>query len=269
MPVINANGCHFHYEQLGKGRDLVFIHGEIHGAQYWEHQVAEFSKDYRCTTYNRRGHAGTEWTEFGFSLVNQTRDLAALMEKLEVQRPIIIALAFGTTIAANYTIENPNSVAGLVLGAWSELHDAMQYAQRWAAYNARSAEVLEREGREAMIELVRREGGKSMYLVIPVESPIRESAIRMMMSHPIGEYRRGMLEFGLSVPNLVPRLKELDVPVLGICGADDPYPDQPDVLQGMKNFHEAPRVKGAGRFVHWEKPAEFNAVIRKFLQSLA
>ena len=69
MPHVNANGCDFYYEQQGKGRDLVFIHGEIHGMEYWEHQVAEFSKDYRCLTYNRRGHAKTEWTEFGFSLV--------------------------------------------------------------------------------------------------------------------------------------------------------------------------------------------------------
>jgi pimeloyl-ACP methyl ester carboxylesterase len=269
MPRINANGCDFYYEQQGKGRDLVFIHGEIHGMEYWEHQVAEFSKDYRCLTYNRRGHAKTEWTEFGFSLVNQTRDLAALMEALDVQRPIIVALAFGTTIAVNYAIDNPGNVAGMVLGAWSELHDAMQYSHRWAAYNARSAAVLEREGREAMIELVRQEGGKSMYMVIPVDSPVREKVIQMMMSHPLGEYKRAMLEFGLSVPNLVPPLRKLDIPVLGICGSNDPYPDRPEVLAGMKNFHEAPRVPGAGRFVNWEKPAEFNAAVREFLQTLA
>lgn len=268
MPQINANGCDFYYEQHGRGRDLVFIHGEIHGMEYWEYQVAEFSKHYRCLAYNRRGHARTQWTEYGFSLVNQTRDLAALMEKLDVQKPIIISLAFGTTIAANYAVDRPNEVTGLVLGAWSELHDALQYYQRWASYNARSADLLEREGREAMVELVRREGGKSMYMVIPVDSPIREKVIQMMTSHPLGEYRRGMLEFGLSVPNLVPALRKLDVPALGVCGANDPYPDQPEVLRGMKNFREAPRIPGAGRFVHWEKPAEFNAIVSEFIRAL-
>jgi 3-oxoadipate enol-lactonase len=269
MPQMNANGCDFYYEQHGRGRDLVFIHGEIHGMEYWEYQIAEFSKNYRCLAYNRRGHVRTQWTEYGFSLVNQTRDLSALMEKLDVQKPIIISLAFGTTIAANYAIDRPNDVAGLVLGAWSELHDALQYYERWAGYNARSAELLEREGREAMVELVRREGGKSMYMVIPVDSPIREKAIQMMTSHPIGEYRRGMLEFGLSVPNLVPAFRKLDVPALGLCGANDPYPDKPEVLQGMKNFREAPRIPGAGRFVHWEKPTEFNAAVKEFIQSIA
>jgi pimeloyl-ACP methyl ester carboxylesterase len=56
--------------------------------------------------------------------------------------------------------------------------------------------------------------------------------------------------------------------VLGVCGDQDPYPDQPEVLRGMANFHEAPRIAGAARFVHWEKPAEFNDALRAFLKSL-
>ena len=71
-----------------------------------------------------------------------------------------------------------------------------------------------------------------------------------------------------AVPNMVPEFKKLDIPVLGVCGADDPYPDQPEVLYGMENFREAPRIPGAARFVNWQKPAEFNATISAFLQSL-
>ena len=268
MPMINANGCDFYYEQQGHGPDMVFIHGEIHGMEYWEHQLADFSADHRCFAYNRRGHAKTGWTDYGFSLNNQTRDLERLIEKLGIARPVLVALAFGTTIAASYAIRNPGKVRGIVLGAWSELHDAFQYFERWEQYSLRAAQVLEREGREAFVDLLRREGGKSIYKVIPVDSPVREQVIRMFAGHPLGEYQRGMLEFGLSVPNLVPAFAKLDIPVLGVCGADDPYPDQPEVLRGMANFREAPPIAGAARFVHWEKPAEFNAAVRAFLRSL-
>ena len=37
----------------------------------------------------------------------------------------------------------------------------------------------------------------------------------------------------------------------------------------MKNFREAPAIPGAGRFVHWERPQEFNAAVRGFLGTLA
>lgn len=146
MPTINANGCGFYYEQHGRGRDIVFIHGEIHGLEYWEQQIADLSKDYRCFCYNRRGHAKTSWTDYGFSLVNQTRDLESLIGCAGISRPIIIAVAFGTTIAANYAIQNPGNVGGLVLGAWSEMHDALRYFERWAQYSERAATVLERQG---------------------------------------------------------------------------------------------------------------------------
>jgi pimeloyl-ACP methyl ester carboxylesterase len=268
MPLINANGCDFYYEMLGSGPDLVFIHGEIHGLECWEHQLAELAADHRCLAYNRRGHAKTRWTDYGFSLTNQTRDLEQLIARLGIERPVLIALAFGTTIAASYAIRNPDKVRGIVLGAWSELHDAFRYFERWEQYSLRAARVLEREGREAFIDLLRREGGRTLYKVIPTDSPVREKVIQMFASHPLGEYQRGMLEFGLSVPNLVAQFKTLDIPVLGVCGADDPYPDQPEVLAGMASFREAERIAGAARFVNWEKPAAFNAAIRAFLQSL-
>lgn len=268
MPMMQANGCNFYYEMSGKGRDIVFIHGEIHGLEYWEHQIAEFGKDHRCFAYNRRGHARTGWTDYGFSLVNQTRDLEALIEQAGIERPVIVALAFGTTIAASYAIQNPDRVRGLVLGAWSEMHDALQYFERWSKYSEQAATVLERQGREALVALLREQGGRTIYKVIPVDSPVREKVIQMFASHPLAEYRRGMLEFGLSVPNLVPAFRALDLPVLGLCGADDPYPDQPQVLAGMKHFREAPMIEGAARFVNWEKPAAFNAAVRDFISAL-
>jgi pimeloyl-ACP methyl ester carboxylesterase len=116
--------------------------------------------------------------------------------------------------------------------------------------------------------LLREEGGKTIYGVIPRNGPVREKVIRMFASHPLEEYRRGMLEFGSSVPDLVPALRALDLPVLGLCGADDPYPDKPEVLAGMPRFREAAAIAGAGRFAHWERPREFNTVLREFLRTL-
>lgn len=268
MSIMQANGCNFYYEMSGQGRDIVFIHGEIHGLQYWEYQIAEFSRDHRCFAYNRRGHAKTEWTDYGFSLVNQTRDLAALIEKAGIERPVIVALAFGTTIAASYAIQYPDKVRGLVLGAWSELHDALQYFDRWAKYSERAAAIIEKQGREALIAYLREHGGKTIYKVIPVNSPVREQVIQMFAGHPPAEYQRGMLEFGLSIPDLVPAFRELNLPVLGLCGTNDPYPDRPEVLAGMQRFREAPMIADAGRFVHWEKPAAFNAAVRGFISEL-
>ena len=223
MPTIQANGCDFYYELEGEGPDLVFIHGEIHGLEYWEHQIPEFARDHRCFAYNRRGHAKTGLTDYGFSLVNQTRDLAHLIDHFGMKRPVIIAVAFGTTIAANYAIQYPDRVKGMVLAAWSEMHEAMQYFQRWESTTSERRRCW-KPGRDALVSLLRDEGGKTIYKVIPVDLPVREKAIQMFASHPLEEYRHGMLEFGSSVPDLVPAFRRLDLPVLGVCGATIPIP---------------------------------------------
>lgn len=267
MPTVRANGCDFHCELQGQGPDMVFIHGEIHGMDYWAPQMAEFSKDFRCLSYDRRGHAGTPATPFGYSVANQARDLRDLLDHFGMQRPILVALAFGTTIAANFAIDHPERVRGLVIAAWSEMHDARSYLERWEQSGRRAAEAVDAGGREALVELLRAEGGDAMFKVIPPRgSRLREDVIQLLASHPADEYRRGMLEMASSVPELIPRFKQLDMPVLGLCGRDDPFPDQPQQLAGMRRFHEAEPIADGGRFVHWEQAPAFNRRVRQFIE---
>jgi len=262
-----VNGCDFRCQLLGDGPPMVFIHGEIHGMDYWEHQMAEFSRDFRCLAYDRRGHCGTPATPFGYSVANQARDLQELLDHFGMEQAIVVALAFGTTIAANFAIDHPQRVRGLVIAAWSEMHDARAYLQRWEQSGVRAAQAVDAGGREALVELLRAEGGDTLFKVIPPRgAPLREAAIQLLASHPADEYRRGMMEMASSVPVLVPRFRELDVPVLGLCGTEDPFPDQPQQLAGMRCFEEAAAIPGAGRFVHWEQPAAFNQRIRQFIE---
>jgi len=265
--TVHVNGCDFRCALRGDGPPMVFIHGEIHGMDYWEHQMAEFSRDFRCLAYDRRGHAGTPATAFGYSVANQTRDLELLLDHFGMEQVVVVALAFGTTIAATFAIDHPERVRGLVIAAWSEMHDARSYLQRWEQSGVRAAEAVDAGGREALVTLLRAEGGDTMFKVIPPRgSPLREPAIQLLASHPADEYRRGMLEMASSVPVLVPRFSELAIPVLGLCGTEDPFPDQPQQLAGMRGFEEAPAIAEAGRFLHWEQPAAFNRRIRQFIE---
>lgn len=268
MVMVRANGWDFDCDIVGDGPDLIFVHGEIHGTEYWEHQIAEFSKDHRCLVYHRRGHGPTGAPGSGYSLESQRKDLEALIAHFDLSDPVMIAVAFGTTIVADYAIRHPRDVRGIVLVAWSELHEAKLYFDRWVTASERVAEILKSEGRDALVEYLRREGGHSIYMVIPLEPPLREPCIQMFARHPLEEYERGMLEFATSVPDLIAPFSALQVPVLGVCGALDPFPDKPEMLAEMPNFREVPPIPGASRFVQWEKPDEFNGIVRDFLSGV-
>ena len=57
--------------------------------------------------YHNQRHNGTGAPSFGYSLENQRRDLEGLIKNFNIQNPILISLAFGTTIAADYAIHHP------------------------------------------------------------------------------------------------------------------------------------------------------------------
>jgi pimeloyl-ACP methyl ester carboxylesterase len=63
--------------------------------------------EFRCITYDRRGHGKTELTPYGYSLHNQTLDLTELLDKLQVSRPIIVAVAMATPIAVSFALAFP------------------------------------------------------------------------------------------------------------------------------------------------------------------
>ena len=265
MGLVHVNGWSFDCEISGEGPDLVFIHGEIHGTEYWEHQIAEFSRDHRCLVYHRRGHGRTGAPGRGYELESQRRDLEALVAHFGIVDPVIIAVAFGTAIAADFALANPDGVRGIFMIAWSELHEARKYLDRWKAANGEVVRILKSGGRGQLIDYLRREAGRTLYLVVPLDSPLREPCIQMFARHPVEEYERGMLEFAESVPDLVTPFAGLDIPVRGICGSNDPFPDRPETLAGMAGFRELPPIPGASRFVQWERPEEFNAALRGFL----
>ena len=273
MPIAHVNNCDLYYEVKGSGPDVVFIHGEDHGIEMLDDQVAHLCADYRCITYYRRGHGRSQLTPYGYSLRNQTLDLAMLLDRIGVERAVVLAVAMATTIAASYTLEYPGRVSGLVLASWYELDGyplmeerrRQKHSMTFADLHMKMSEVARQGGQGGLSDRMRREGD-AWLPILPINTQARERVIRMMSSHPPDHYVKAA-EFYTSMPNLVPRLKEIACPVLGICGEDDPSPDRPDLLAGVAGFEQV-WIPGARRFTMIEAPSEFNAAVANFLAAV-
>ena len=273
MPIAHVNGCEIFYETSGNGPDVVFIHGEDHGLDMFEHQVAHLRGRYRCIAYDRRGHGASQLPPYGYSLRNQMLDLAGLLDHVESERPVLVAVAMATTIAASYALEFPGRVRGLVLASWYELDGyplmerrrAKMYTTTFAELHMQMFEILRDRGRSSLIDHMTKEGD-AFLPILPTQPQVRERVMRMMSSHAPEHYIKAA-EFYTSMPNLVPRLQEIACPMLGICGEHDPCPDDPALLEGAKNFEEV-WIAGARRFSMLECPQDFNSALSRFLASL-
>jgi 3-oxoadipate enol-lactonase len=274
MPLAAVNGCEIYYEATGRGPDVVFIHGEDHGIDMFEFQVVHLAPHYRCVTYFRRGHGRSALAPYGYSLRCQTLDLAELLDHLEIGSAVIVAVAMATTIAASYALEYPGRVRGLVLASWYELDGyplmerrrAKKYTTTFAELHMQMFEIVRDHGQQGLIDHMEKE--RDAFLpILPRDPAVRERVIRMMSSHAPEHYVRAA-EFYTSMPNLVPRLKEIRCPILGICGEDDPCPDDPQLLSGSRNFKQV-WIPAARRFAMLEAAPAFNSALDQFLDALS
>jgi 3-oxoadipate enol-lactonase len=272
MPIANVNECNVYYEIMGKGPDVVFIHGEDHNIELFQHQIEHLSDRHRCVAYERRGHGRTELTPYGYSLHNQVLDLAALLEFLQLETVVIVAVAMATPIATTFALAHPDRVKGLVLASWYELdgYPLMEIRRRgkhpstFGKFHLLEYEIMRDRGPEGLIERFRKEGDR-LLPILPKEPQVRERVIQMIASHAPEHFIKAA-EFYTSMPNLTSQVARLTCPILGICGSDDPSPDNPELLASANNFQQV-WIPGARRFSMLEAPAAFNAALDRFLKN--
>jgi 3-oxoadipate enol-lactonase len=273
MPYIRANNCDLYVEDTGQGKPIVFLHGQTHNIDLFPDQIAEFSGEYRCVAYERRGHGRSQVAPYGYSVWNQAHDLKGLLDELGLNKVLLVAVAMSTTIAVTFASQFPDRLAGLVLCSWYELDGFPRLEERrkkhlmsFADLHMKMLDVMQKEGRQGL-ERYLQENYETLLPIFPADKPdVTRKLVEIFACHPPSHYWQTG-EFYTSIPYLVPKLKEMKCPVLGICGDHDPSPDQPEKLGNMPNFSQS-WIKGARRFTMMEYPREFNGVLSEFLNRI-
>ncbi|HDH08247.1 MAG TPA: alpha/beta hydrolase [Nitrospirae bacterium] len=121
MPTVEINGSRINYCQVdcksgNDCEDLVMIHGLATSLAFWYFShAAEFSKRYRVTLYDMRGHGRSGITESGYTSNNMAVDLQKLIDHLKIDRAHFIAHSFGGVVALNLACIDPDRIASLML----------------------------------------------------------------------------------------------------------------------------------------------------------
>ncbi|MFC4437201.1 MULTISPECIES: alpha/beta fold hydrolase [Natrialbaceae] len=105
------------YDTRGDGPPLVFVHGGWMNGRAWRPQIDHFAADYRTTTFDVRGHGRTGATDPDqYSIDLFTDDLEALLDHLDLDRPILCGLSLGSMVVQRYLDRHPDRAAGAILG---------------------------------------------------------------------------------------------------------------------------------------------------------
>ncbi len=108
MPIINSkqnNGdvVKIYYEDLGKGKNVVFIHGWPLSGTMWEYQLTQLPQQgMRCITYDRRGFGKSDKPLSGYDYNTLTTDLKALLDELNLTDVTLVGFSMGGGEIAKY-----------------------------------------------------------------------------------------------------------------------------------------------------------------------
>lgn len=116
MPFAELSGARIFYQQIGRGPDLVFLHGLAANHAFWFTRIAFALKQrYRLTLYDLRGHGRSSMPPSGYTSQQQAEDLAELMDHLRLQDAILVGHSFGGNVALHFATLFPERVRALVV----------------------------------------------------------------------------------------------------------------------------------------------------------
>ena len=247
------------YEMAGKGPDIVFIHDGLVHREIWDDQFSSFSKNYRVIRYDRRGYGKSTPATETHSAVE---DLNNLLDHLDVDKTVLIAMSSGGRLAIDYTLRYPRRVHSLILvGA---VVGGFPYTQHFYSRGGHMPTDLS--------DMEKR----MLYYVFddPYEIYSENRAAKEKVKNLITRNPRKTHHFAARPTSGQPaimRLDEIDVPTLILVGEYD-IPDvhahAGAINAGIRNS-KRDIIPGAGHLIPIEQPALFNQAVITFLKSLS
>lgn len=116
--TLQADSLRLHYLDWGqRGRPpLVFLHGGGQTAHTWDLMALALRPDYHVLAVDLPGHGDSEWrTDGDYSPRANAREIAGLLDRLAVDRFVLVGMSLGGLTAIAYAGTHPQRLAGLVI----------------------------------------------------------------------------------------------------------------------------------------------------------
>ena len=103
-----AGGVGLHTIESGprSAQPILFVHGFAQSVYAWRKQFgSELARDFRLVAYDLRGHGESEKPEDPAAYHDSEAwagDLAAIVESLELERPVVVAWSYAGLVVADY-----------------------------------------------------------------------------------------------------------------------------------------------------------------------
>ncbi len=263
MEGINLGGLRIAYQRAGTGPALVLLHGFFGDSRVWRWQLNELADEFTVVAWDGPGCGHSTDPPEDFRMPEYAQVLAEFIEALGLERPHVLGLSFGATLALELYRQHPDVARSLVLASayagWAGSLPPEIVRQRVAQTIPDLDLPSDRVVARYMPGLLTESAAPSVF---------DEVAGIMASFHPAGmkAMTRALAEADLR--DVLPRI---EVPSLLLYGDRDIR----SPLNVAEDLHaRIPRSKlvliaGVGHLSNAESAARFNFEVRSFLRTLA
>ena len=99
-----------HYEVLGRGRPVVFLHGWVGSWRYWIPSMQAASNSFRAYALDLWGFGDSAKTSDLYSLPRQVELLDSFLDNMGIGKVALVGHGLGGIVASLYTAKNSNFV---------------------------------------------------------------------------------------------------------------------------------------------------------------
>ncbi len=104
-----------HYEVLGRGRPLFFLHGWVGSWRYWIPAMQAASISYRAYAIDLWGFGDSAKNQAKYGIPQQVSLVNEFSEKLGIGRIALVGHGLGAVVALNYAVKHQASVDRMML----------------------------------------------------------------------------------------------------------------------------------------------------------
>ncbi|MFA5403710.1 MAG: alpha/beta fold hydrolase [Ignavibacteria bacterium] len=262
---IDIGKAKIYYEEKGEGVPLIMIHGGFINRKMWDDQFDYFSKDYRVIRYDVRNHG---LTTSDLDVYTNYDDLNNIMEKLKIDKAVIMGLSMGGMITIDFAIAHPEKVIAIIPVS-TGLSGFDKKDKDWQNFEKNVNRAFEKEDNELATEYMLRSWTDGPKRTPEQMDKILREKVKTMLLETFEKWDSRIRLQKLSPP-AVDRLSEIKVPVLTIYGDIDMQGiiDIADKIEKEIPLSKKYIIKNAAHMVNMEFPDEFNEIVSKFLGNL-
>jgi len=271
MPTARVNGVSLHYEEVGQGLPLVFVHEFAGDAQSWQPQMRFLGRRYRAIAFNARGYPPSEVPRDpgAYSQEQAAEDIRGFLDALGIAKAHVCGLSMGGYATLHFGLRHPGRALSLVV-AGAGYGSVAAEREKFRQDSEATVRRFEADGMAKVAALYAR-GPSRVQFSDKDPAGWQEFHDRLAAGSAEGHAltMRGVQMKRPSVYALEAEMRRLEVPTLIMTGdEDDPCLEPAIFMKRAIRSSGLVVLPKSGHAINLEEPDAFNRAVLDFLTAV-